>query len=151
LDNFVVELPIEDYLPHRGQMLLIDKIIRVDSEKAVTESLVKDDWPLCKTHRVNPIIIIEIAAQTAGIYIAWNQEKEKKRTGKERGWLVGISSASFFTDQIRTGSTISTHVTSKLSVDTYMKLNGHTYAGGAPIGEIGLQLFWEDPDTEMNE
>ena len=139
-------LTVEDYLPHRGRMKLIDRIVHASNEKVVTESVVSDQWPLFKDNHVSSIVLIELAAQTSGIYIAWNKEKERQRTGKEKGWVVGISSVSFFKEQIPEASTISTHITSKLSVDTYMKLNGKTYIGEELSGEIGLQLFWVESE-----
>jgi len=145
------DLNAEDYLPHRGRMKLIEKIILVSKAKAVTESIVNDQWPLFEDHYVNPVVLVELAAQTAGIYIAWNKEKEKLRTGQERGWIVGINSASFFTDQILENSIISTHITSTLSVDSYMKLNGHARLGEDLVGEIGLQLFWIESDERLND
>ena len=144
------DLNAEDYLPHRGRMKLIDKIVLVSKDKAVTESIVNDQWPLFDDHYVNPIVLVELTAQTAGIYVAWNKEKEKLRTGKEKGWVVGINSASFFTDRIRANSIISTHITSTLSVDSYMKLSGHTRIEEDLVGEIGLQLFWIESDELLN-
>ena len=132
----------EDFLPHRGRMKLIDKIIHISSDKAVTESMVTDQWPLFQDCHVSPIVLIELVAQTAGIYIAWNKEREIQRTGTERGWVVGINAASFYTDQIQLKTIISTHTSSKLSVDNYMKINGKAYIRENLVGEIGLQLFW---------
>ncbi|MBW1845879.1 MAG: hypothetical protein JRG81_01115 [Deltaproteobacteria bacterium] len=145
------DLNAEEYIPHRGRMKLIDKIVLVSKDKAVTESIVNDQWPLFDDRYVNPVVLVELAAQTAGIYIAWNKEKKKLRTGKERGWIVGINSASFFADRIRANSIISTHITSTLSVDSYMKLNGHTRIGEDLVGEIGLQLFWIESDEHVND
>lgn len=139
-------LAAEYYLPHRGVMKLIDRIVHVDTDKAITESQVSDQWPLVTGTCVSPIVFVELAAQTAGIYIAWNKEKEKLRTGKERGWVVGISSASFFSEPVRVASTLTTYITSKLSVDTYMKLNGKVYLREELAGEIGLQLFWVESE-----
>jgi predicted hotdog family 3-hydroxylacyl-ACP dehydratase len=138
----------EDFLPHRGKMKLIDKIIHINKEQAVTESFVNYQWPLLKNKHVSPIILIELVAQTAGIYIAWNKEKEKLRTGKEKGWVVGINSASFFIDQIQINTIISTRTSSALSIDNYMKINGQTYIGESLAGEIGLQLFWVESDEK---
>ena len=142
------DLNVETYLPHRGRMRLIDTICHVSEDEAVTESIVNEQWPLFTDNHVNPIVLIELAAQTAGIYIAWKKEKKTERTGKERGWIVGISSASFFIDRIRANSTISTHINASRSIDSYMKLNGQLYIGKNIAGEIGLQLFWVESDDE---
>lgn len=139
----------EYFLPHRGRMKLIDHIVHVSRDSAITESVVNDQWPLFKEDHVNPIVLVELGAQTAGIYIAWNKEKDKQRTGKEQGWVVGIQSASFFIDKIHAGTRISTHATSGLSIDNYMKLNGRAYIEETLVGEIGLQLFWVESDGQL--
>ena len=140
----MTDLTAENYLPHRGKMMLINTIVHVDSDSAVTESTANNRWPLFSGTGISPIIIVELAAQTAGIYIAWNKEKQKQRTGRERGWVVGISSASFFIDKIQQQSTLVTRITSKISMDTYMKLIARTFIKDDLAGEIGLQLFWEE-------
>lgn len=146
----MIDIHAEDYLPHRGRMKLIDTIVHVNTDKAVTESVVNAQWPLLTDDHVSSIILIELAAQTSGIYIAWNREKEKQRTGNERGWVVGIKSASFYTPHIKVGTRISTHATSGISVDTYMKLNSKVYILDELVGEVGLQLFWIESDEPLN-
>ena len=145
------ELDAEEFLPHRGRMKLIDKIVHISTDKAITESVVNGRWPLLKNNYVSSIVLIELVAQTAGIYIAWNKEKEKQRTGKEKGWIVGIKSASFFLTQIKVKTIISTHISSKISIDNYMKINGKTFIGEDLAGEISLQIFWLDSDKLQNK
>jgi len=136
----------EDYLPHRDRLKLIDTIILVNEDTAVTESVIHSRWPLIKKEYISPIVLIELIAQTAGIYIAWNKEKERLRTGHERGWVVGIQSASFYTHQLKIGDTISTRVSSKLSIDNYMKIKGNTFMNKNLVGDVALQLFWEESE-----
>jgi len=42
------DLKIEDLLPHRHRMLLIDEILEVDHNMAVTCATVTDRWPFFK-------------------------------------------------------------------------------------------------------
>ena len=87
---------IEDLLPHRGRMLLIDEIIEVDDKKAVTGATVTELWPLFDGKAVSSLILIELVAQTAGIVNGWVRIEKKGKNSKKEGWLVGIKQSRFF-------------------------------------------------------
>ena len=92
---------IEDLIPHRERLKLIDTITFVDQEHAVTRATVKESWPLYSGDAVSAIVLIELAAQTAGVCIGWNEKmKTSGPKGEARGWLVGIKKAHFYNDKI---------------------------------------------------
>ena len=136
-----IDIKIEDLLPHRDRMLLINEIIEVGDEKAVTESIVTKEWPLFEDNSVNPIVLIELIAQTAGIYIGW---KEIKKAGNAygKGWIVGIKKAAFYLDKISLDSRIT--VTSKKTFifDNFHEISGIAKIDSDIIGEIILQAFF---------
>ena len=59
------DIRIEDLLPHRDRMLLIDEILEVDDNTAVTRATVSNRWPFFNGNTVDSLILIELAAQTA--------------------------------------------------------------------------------------
>ena len=86
-ENLMVTVDIEELLPHRNGMKLIDSIIEVNEEGAVSESTVTDKWPLIEGDSINPIALIELVAQTAGICIGWEELKKRGRISRGRdGW-----------------------------------------------------------------
>jgi len=132
---------IEDLLPHRDRMLLIDEIIEVDDEKAVTESIVTKEWPLFEDNSVNPIILIELTAQTAGVYIGWKELKENGHTcGK--GWIVGVKKAAFYLDKIPLNSRITVSSKKTFIFDNFHEISGIVKIDSDIIGEITLQVFF---------
>lgn len=136
------DMNVEDFLPHRGRMKLIDRIVHLNSDTVETVSVVNAQWPLFEKNHVSSIVLVELVAQTAGIYISRKKEKEITRTGNERGWVVGIKSASFFTDRMMVNTMIRTTASFSLQIDSYMQINGHTYVEQNLIGKINLQIFW---------
>ena len=84
------DLKIEDLLPHRDRMLLIDEILDVDDNKAVTSATVTDRWPFFNGTDVNSLILIEVVAQTAGINNGWVRIQKHGKDSEKKGWLVGI-------------------------------------------------------------
>jgi len=74
---------IENILPHRGRMLLLDKVI-ITRKKIIGEFLVTDQ--VCEGHNVfngKPIFkgsdLLDMAAQTLGVWIAQNSELGKEK------------------------------------------------------------------------
>lgn len=67
----LADLTLEDLVPHRGTMLLLDSVLEVDRNHAMTLSTVKPSWPLLAEGGVAPLICVELAAQTAGVCNGW--------------------------------------------------------------------------------
>ncbi len=72
---------IESILPHRGRMLLLDKVI-ISDEKVVGHFLITEE--VCKGHEFNGqlifrgVDIIEMSNQLLGIWLAQHSESEEK-------------------------------------------------------------------------
>jgi predicted hotdog family 3-hydroxylacyl-ACP dehydratase len=137
-ENPATEVSIEE---------LIDDIVRVDEKTAVTESVVKQDWPLFEENSVGPFVLIELVAQTAGVCVGWEESILKGKDIKGRlGWLVGIKQARFYLDRIPINSRI--RVTSKkdFCLENYQEVVGTAEIGPRVIGEIRLQIVHPDSD-----
>ena len=80
--------PIEDVLPHRGNMLLIDCLIEFNNESTIAEYSPKSDaWYLDAEGNMPAWIGIELMAQTIAAHVG----ELKRREGKpqKNGVLVG--------------------------------------------------------------
>ena len=53
---------LEDVIPHRDGMLLVGRILEVDEEKAVSESIATGKWPLVMEGFVNSLVTVELVA-----------------------------------------------------------------------------------------
>ena len=133
---------IEDLIPHRERMKLIDTITFVDQEHAVTRATVKESWPLYSGDAVSAIVLIELAAQTAGVCIGWNQKmKSDGPMGEAKGWLVGIKNARFYVNTIPLDSCIITRSENRLVVENYKEIAASASIGEKLVGEISLQIL----------
>ena len=63
------DLSIDRLVPHRERMRLIDHIVAVDEDRAITESVITDQWPLTTGGRTSTLVLIELVAQTASVHI----------------------------------------------------------------------------------
>jgi len=136
-----VDVNIETLLPHRGMMLLIADIISLDQQKATTLSLVKKDWPLSNQQGVNALIIVELVAQTAGIYNSYEVVKKEGADSNVQGWIVGIKKASFVVDYLPFGASVQTTAHNQFEYDELREIYGESKIGDQVLGQVTLQLM----------
>src|SRR5210317_819963 len=132
---------IEDLLPHRDRMLLIDEILVVDHNMAVTSTTVTDRWPFFNGNGVDPLILIEVVAQTAGINNGWVRIKKHGKDSEKKGWLVGIKQSRFFVDTLALDDRIETHVKNQFKYEGYRQILGTARSGSEVVGEVVLQVI----------
>lgn len=133
-------IPVEHLLPHRGRMKLVEEIIEVDEEKAITLSIASYNWPLFNGNAINVLILIEIVAQTAGICNCWNGIRIQGEKFVRKGWLVGIKQSHFFVDVIPLNTRIITTSKNIFKFDNFRETAGTVHIGSKVVGEIILQL-----------
>jgi predicted hotdog family 3-hydroxylacyl-ACP dehydratase len=122
-------------------MLLIDEIVEADETYAVTTSIIKPSYPLTNSSGAKSLLMVELAAQTAGVCHGLDRIKEKGVDSSKMGWLVGIKRAKFHVESIPMRTTV---VTRSENVHTYDKLrevSAVIHMDETVIGEITLQLY----------
>ena len=140
------DIGIEDLIPHRDRMKLIHEILEVDEKRAVTRAVVTEKWPLFDGESVNPIVLIELVAQTAGICNGWERIRIHGMESEKKGWLVGIKKSVFFIEAIPLHTQIVTHCENKLKYEGFREIQGTTRIGPDIVGEVALQVFQPDQD-----
>jgi predicted hotdog family 3-hydroxylacyl-ACP dehydratase len=139
---------IENLIPHRGRMKLIDTIVTVDQQHAVTRATVKQSWPLLSGDAVSTIVLIELAAQTAGVCIGWNEKmKTDGPKTKAEGWLVGIKKARFYVAKISLETCITVRSDNRLVVENYREIAATARIGEMLVADINLQILQAAPDS----
>ena len=138
---------VEDLIPHRDRMKLIDEIVEITADQAVTRTVVKDCWPLVREGGVDPLVLIEIVAQTAAVHVSGQKRGEQKGAGS--GLLAGIKNADFLADRIPLGTVLTTTVAPLYSAENYTVLAGTVQGQGRTLGHVEIQVIeiGDDPDT----
>lgn len=134
-------MEIEALIPQRDRMKLLDEVVAVNEDIAVTSARVSHRWPLCQGSYVDPIVLIEIVAQTAAVFISC--KKGIKTGGSMRGWIVGIKNADFFVDRIPLDTVLIATVKDLYHVDQYSVLDGEVTAAAKPLCRVQIQVFRE--------
>jgi predicted hotdog family 3-hydroxylacyl-ACP dehydratase len=140
---------IEDLIPHRERLKLIDTIVSVNQGHAVCRATVKKSWPLLSGDGVCATVLVELAAQTAGICIGWNEKlKTGRPQGEASGWLVGIKKAHFHIDKLPLNTCITIRSENRLAVENYKEIVATARIGQTLVGEIILQILLATRDEE---
>jgi predicted hotdog family 3-hydroxylacyl-ACP dehydratase len=90
-----VYLPIEEYLPHRGRMVLLDTVLSAEAKSIRCAVTIRPDSPFCRNGSVAAHVGIEYMAQAVGALVGWQSRSMGKPV--QIGFLV---SARKFTCQM---------------------------------------------------
>jgi len=137
----ISDLTLEDLLPHRGDMLLLEKVLEVDTEHAVTLSRVHTSWPMVDEQGVDPLILVELAAQTAGVCNGLDRIQSKGLDSEKMGWLVGIKKTEFFTQSLAFGCEIKTSAENTYNFENLREVSCELHLENKLICRCTLQLF----------
>jgi predicted hotdog family 3-hydroxylacyl-ACP dehydratase len=135
------DLTIEDLLPHRDNMLLVQAIIKVSSESAQARFVVDKSWPMAEESGVHPLILVELAAQTSGICNGWDRVQAKGLDSEKTGWLVGIKKTQFHIEILPFGKTIIGRAANTYNFENLRVVSCELLMDDAVIGTTTLQLF----------
>jgi predicted hotdog family 3-hydroxylacyl-ACP dehydratase len=134
----------ETILPHRGRMLLIDEILELDDDGAATRSVVTERWPFFNGRDVNPIVLIELVAQTAGVHNGWIRDKLHGPAADKKGWIIGIRQARLMVNAIPLGTELITRAKNKMEFEGFRDIFGTVAMETQIVAEIAIQLLRSD-------
>jgi predicted hotdog family 3-hydroxylacyl-ACP dehydratase len=143
------DLTIEDLLPHRGRMRLIDEVIHIEGDTTIAGVQVNHRWPLAKADAASPLMIVELVAQTSGIGNGLNLIKERGKGADKTGWIVGIKKAGFYTDALPMGARIVVESKNRFKFDDFIEIDGSAKMEGKVIGEVTLQVMRADTNEQI--
>jgi predicted hotdog family 3-hydroxylacyl-ACP dehydratase len=141
---------IEALIPHRDRMKLIDGILDISDERATTIARVSDRWPLYEAGSVDPVVLIELVAQTAAVHISGRRQSGRNAADR-RGWMVGIKKADFFVGSIPVNTILKTIVKSLNAMDYYSVLEGEVYAGADLLCRAQIQVLRESDNESIQK
>jgi predicted hotdog family 3-hydroxylacyl-ACP dehydratase len=98
---------------------------------------------------VSPIVLIEVAAQTAGVLSSW--KKGANIAAFIAGVLTGIKSAEFFVDAVPLHAELITTATTMYSLEDYEAIEATVMLGTQRLCTVQLQIFGvrAKPEGEM--
>lgn len=97
-------LPIEHYVPHRGAMLLIDRLLEASAEHAIAEVCVPHDGLFVEDGGMPAWVGIEYMAQTVAAWAGW--QAVQKNAPVRIGFLLGTRKFETFIPSFAVGTVL---------------------------------------------
>ncbi len=129
---------VEAAIPHRGRLLLVDRLLEAGPDRARVAATVRPDWPLHGPGGVPPLVLVEALAQAAGLLMG-HRNRDERMGG--RGWLVGVKAARLSRAPVPAGTRLELEVEIVHEVDLYVVFRGVARAAGAFLAEAEIQTF----------
>ena len=140
MKNAETRWDIEELIPHRGRMLLLDDILSLDTEAAVSSTRVKETWPLVGDGSVPALILLEIAAQTCGLCNGLGRIHDRGENSDKSGFLVGVKKAVFHVASLPVGTEIVTEAVNTFKFESFREIEGVSKVGQDVVCEVTLQV-----------
>lgn len=129
-----------ELLPQTGPMMLIDEVTAVTDEGASSRTVIRADCLLVRDGVFAPEGLIEIMAQTVGLFAGARSRAAGLTVGP--GLLLGTRRLTFFRDGLRPGETVETEAAAVFSDESGLwQFRCRSSVGGEPAAEAILTLF----------
>jgi predicted hotdog family 3-hydroxylacyl-ACP dehydratase len=132
-------MDIESYMPHRGGMKLIQDILESNENTCKAIAVPKETWPFQTGEGIDPMVIIELVAQTTSAYVGWCRRNKKKLGGA--GFLVGIRSAEIGLKYLPLGIPVYISCKRTLDMDNYGIFDGRVFTNDIIYGTATIQVY----------
>lgn len=142
--------PVEDYIPHRGAMRFLDRLVEADDEHAVGEADIAWNGPFVREGGVPAWFAIEYMAQTVA---AWSGYRARREGRAPRiGLLLGSRHFEVRCSSFPVGSRLRIEVSSELAMGSGLGLFGcHVFLDYALVAKARLSVFEPDERDELLE
>ena len=141
----MINIDIDSLIPHRQKIKIINEVLDVKENSAVSTAVVDSHWPLYDGEAANSLVLIEAIAQTAAV-IEGYKRKQRGESGV-KGWLVGIKNAEFYQEKIPLNTKLVIMLESKYSFDNYGVVEGIVKAGDKTLAVATLQAMILNKDS----
>lgn len=101
----------QELIPHRGPMLLVDRVLDRRPDGVSCQGRIPADSPFALGGRAPAFVAIELAAQTAAVFEALGR-RESGSAGPRIGYLVSVRTARFAVHELPVGEPLVAHVRS---------------------------------------
>ena len=80
-----------------------------------------------RSRRRCSLILVELAAQTAGVFNGWERVRTLGPDSDKSGWLVGVKRADFYIDNLPFGLQITVQAENTMAFDKFREVTSHLH------------------------
>lgn len=129
-------LAVEEVIPHRLPMRMVDRLLEIDGKDGVVEALVRDECPLVDADgRLDDVALTELLAQAYAAVKGYCDRKEGKSV--KEGFLVGIKRVDRFSSA-KSGDCLRINISTLAELGDFAVAEGDIWRGDELLasGEI---------------
>lgn len=95
-------------IPHKGKMLLIDKIENIDFENKtiIVSATINKENIFYEANGIPSYIFVEYVAQSCAAYNSFCQESSQENHNERIGFILNIKSVNCYKDKVKSGEII---------------------------------------------
>jgi len=134
-------LTLDDLLPHRGRSLYVTEVLRVGALAAAVRCTVAPWWPFQVEGGVHPLILVELAAQAAGVCNGWDRIHTQGLDSNPMGWIVAVKKAEFFVSVLPLGESVIASSENTQNFGSLREVSCELRFNETLIGRVVLQLY----------
>ena len=140
--NVELEWAVRDLLPHRGAMLLVDKVRSVDLEdrRITCSAIVREDSLFLHRGTLQMCSLVEYMAQTMAAFVGYRGRKAGEST-VHRGYLVGARKLEFVEATLLVGDELFIDVREDATIGDYGSYLGTVFFRGKWVCRGYLKVF----------
>ena len=147
MNDDIEQLDIEQLIPHRLPMRLVETVASVGEESIVASAVVRDSWPTASDGRARTLVLVELIAQTAAVLQGWRERHEDK--GAIGGLLVGIPAAKPRAPFIAVGTQLVCTVRISHGAQNYLAFEGQVEDAAGVVWLTGAIQAYRPDNLEI--
>lgn len=131
--------PVEELLPHRERMLLLDEVREAEEAKIACGVVLREGSPFVENGRVSAMVAVEYMAQCVAAWVGL----EDRRNGRpiRVGYLVGSREVTFAVDGFTVGDDLRVEAERLWGDDSLGHFACKVKRGGATVAEGVLNVY----------
>jgi predicted hotdog family 3-hydroxylacyl-ACP dehydratase len=142
--------PVTAYVPHRGAMLLIDRVVAVDADQVQVELVVPEDGWSVRDGGAPAWIGVEYMAQAIAAWAGARARREKRPP--PLGFLLGTRRYEAQVDSFPSGATLQVHARCELLGDNGLcAFDCRIVRDGQTVAEAMLSVFEPSPGALLDD
>ncbi|MDC0721932.1 ApeP family dehydratase [Nannocystis bainbridge] len=135
--------PLDEILPHRPPMLLLDALTAAEAESATCRATVRAGAPFVVGERVSSLIALEYFAQTVAALFAY--KARSGAGGPFRGLLLGARDLELAASHLRVGDVLDVHCREQWASGPVAQFHCTLNRGGEQLATGAVTVLRGDP------
>jgi predicted hotdog family 3-hydroxylacyl-ACP dehydratase len=132
--------PIEELIPHRAPMSLLDHVVSTDGHHIVCALTIRDGATFVENGRVPATVAIEYMAQAAAAWLGALARSRAEPTGSS-GFLVGLREVVLHVDAFVRGEQLEVHAHHTWGSEAFMSFDCKVVIAGRDVATATLNVL----------